>query len=99
MPAVLSNRPSAFVVIHSAEFSSSAVNSPQIVRYAVRESSKKYGHSKRSPGPEVILHIAWRNAGLERAQVRGRDGHTYSIIYDGKPGGSLGPDFTDAVVE
>ncbi len=99
MPAVLSNRPSAFVVNHSAEFSYSAVNSPQIVRYAVRESSKKYGHSKRSPGPEVILHIAWRNAGLERAQVRGRDGHTYSIIYGGKPGGSLGPDFTDAVVE
>jgi hypothetical protein len=31
--------------------------------------------------------------------VRGRDGHTYRIIYGGKPGGSLGPDFTDAVIE
>lgn len=47
----------------------------------------------------MILHKAWRNAGLEKARVRGRDGHTYSIVYGGKPGGSLGPDFTDAVVE
>jgi hypothetical protein len=31
--------------------------------------------------------------------MRGRDGHTYRIVYGGKPGGSLGPDFTDAVVE
>ena len=31
--------------------------------------------------------------------MRGRDGHTYKIVYGGKPGGSLGPDFTDAVVE
>jgi hypothetical protein len=43
--------------------------------------------------------MAWRNAGLQRAKMRGRDGHTYSIVYGGKPGGSLGPDFTDAVVE
>ena len=28
-----------------------------------------------------------------------RDGHTYKIVYGGKPGGSLGPDCTDAVVE
>ncbi|HIF72204.1 MAG TPA: DUF2851 family protein [Dehalococcoidia bacterium] len=43
--------------------------------------------------------MAWRNTGLERAEIRGRDGHTYRIVYGGKPGGSLGPDFTDAVVE
>jgi hypothetical protein len=65
----------------------------------VRDSSRKYGASKRSIGPEAILHMAWRNAGLERAEIRGRDGHNYRIVYGGKPGGSLGPDFTDAVVE
>ena len=98
MPMVLLDRPSAFVVNDSVGFRYGVGDAPQIVRYAVRESSRKYGRSKRPPGPEAILHMAWRNAGLERAQVRGRDGHTYSIIYGGKPGGSLGPDFTDAVI-
>ncbi|MDA1279108.1 MAG: DUF2851 family protein [Chloroflexi bacterium] len=65
----------------------------------VREAKGRYRPSKRPAGPEAILHIAWRNAGLERASVRGRDGHIYRIVYGGKPGGSLGPDFTDAVVE
>ena len=65
----------------------------------VRERRRKYGSSRSTPIPEVILHRAWRNAGLEQAEVRGRDGHTYRIIYGGKPGGSVGPDFTDAVIE
>ncbi|NQW19906.1 MAG: DUF2851 family protein [Chloroflexi bacterium] len=67
--------------------------------FVVRESPRKYGSSKKPLGPEAILHMAWRQAGLERAHVRGRDGHLYKIVYGGKPGGSLGPDFTDAVVE
>ena len=66
---------------------------------AVRDAGGRYGASKRPVGPEAILHTAWRNAGLERASLRGRDGHTYRVVYGGKPGGSLGPDFTDAVVE
>lgn len=65
----------------------------------VRESRRRYGNSKKAPIPEVILHKAWRNAGLEHAEVRGRDGHTYRIVYGGKPAGSVGPDFTDAVIE
>ena len=67
----------------------------------VRDAGGKYRASGRGRpvGPEAILHVAWRNAGLERASVRGRDGHVYRIIYSGKPGGSFGPDFTDAVVE
>ena len=66
---------------------------------AVRERRRGYGSSRGTPIPEVILHRAWRNAGLERAEVRGRDGHTYRIMYGGKPGGSVGPDFTNAVIE
>ena len=66
---------------------------------AVRDAGGRYGASKRPAGPEAILHAAWRNAGLERASLRGRDGHSYRVVYGGKPGGSLGPDFTDAVVE
>lgn len=66
---------------------------------AVRDAGGRYGASKRPVGPEAILHVAWRNAGLERASLRGRDGHSYRVVYGGKPGGSLGPDFTDAVVE
>ena len=65
----------------------------------VRERRRRYGSSKKPPIPEVILHKAWRNAGLEHAEVRGRDGHTYRIVYGGKPAGSVGPDFTDAVIE
>ncbi|MCI0804782.1 MAG: DUF2851 family protein, partial [Chloroflexi bacterium] len=66
---------------------------------AVRDAGRRYDASKRPIGPEAILHAAWRHAGLERAEVRGRDGHTYRIVYGGRPGGSVGPDFTDAVVE
>ncbi len=66
---------------------------------AVRDAGRDYGRKGRPVGPEAILHAAWRNAGLERASVRGRDGHAYRVVYGGRPGGSLGPDFTDAVVE
>ncbi len=61
----------------------------------VTESFSEYGKST----PEKILHRAWRNAGLNQATVRGRDGHLYKITYGGKPAGSFGPDFTDAVIE
>ncbi len=66
---------------------------------AVRDAGRRYGTPKRPSGPEAILHLAWRNAGLKRAEMRGRDGHTYRIVYGGRPGGSFGPDFADAVVE
>lgn len=96
---VLSDRPSAFAFNDSAD-----LRYPyNLIRSIVREPTQPYGHQNEKPkrqlGPEAILHKAWRNAGLEHARVRGRDGHSYRIVYGGKPGGSLGPDFTDAVVE
>ena len=99
MPTTLNNGSSAFVVKDSSFSKYPNPASDLIVRRGVQESSPAYGKSKRPLGPEAILHKAWRNAGLEQAQVRGRDGHIYSIVYGGKPGGSLGPDFTDAVIK
>lgn len=99
MPAVRNSRPPAFAVKDSGSFTYGKSANDLLVRRRIRESSSPYGKPKRPLGPEAILHKAWRNAGLEKAKVRGRDGHIYSIIYGGKPGGSLGPDFTDAVVE
>jgi len=99
MPTAVASSPSAFVVKESVDPAFVYRIERPLVRRKLNESSRRYGTSKRPPGPEAILHMAWRNAGLERAQVCGRDGHTYSIVYGGKPGGSLGPDFTDAVVE
>lgn len=61
----------------------------------ISEIFSEYGKST----PEKILHRAWRNAGLNQATVKGRDGHSYKITYGGKPAGSFGPDFTDAVIE
>lgn len=61
----------------------------------ISENFSEYGKST----PEKILHRAWRNAGLNQATVKGRDGHSYKITYGGKPAGSFGPDFTDAVIE
>jgi hypothetical protein len=54
----------------------------------INETSRQYGNAndgkkggnRRPPGPEGVLHLAWRNAGLQRASVRGRDGHTYQIV-------------------
>ncbi|MBN4064454.1 DUF2851 family protein [Dehalococcoides mccartyi] len=99
MPLVSSEEPAAFVVNELQQFEYLLPIENPFTQRELRESVRRYGKSKRQPGPEAILHVAWRNAGLERAQMRGRDGHTYSIIYGGRPGGSLGPDFTDAVVE
>ena len=48
---------------------------------------------------EKVLHSAWRRAGLRGASVRGRDGKLYRVIYPGRPGGSSGPDFRDAIIE
>jgi hypothetical protein len=90
---------SAFVLNRPAITEFSYPSNGGAIPQVVRESRRGYGKPKRPLGPEAILHKAWRNAGLERASVRGRDGHSYRIVYGGKPGGSLGPDFTDAVVE
>ena len=95
MPAHLLVSSSAFVVNRSG----SSVYRSTNTRKIVRESPRSYGRAKKPLGAEAILHLAWRNAGLERAEIRGRDGHSYLIVYSGKPGGSLGPDFTDAVVK
>ncbi|MEX0762063.1 MAG: DUF2851 family protein [Dehalococcoidia bacterium] len=64
------------------------------------------GH--RPPGPvgdgggrlsEEILHSAWRRAGDGHVLLRSRDGRSYRVVYPGRPGGSLGPDFRDAIIE
>jgi len=99
MPTKYNSYSSAFVVNEVIGAPFTYQRRPPALFVGVKESSRKYGASKRSIGPEAILHMAWRNAGLERAEIRGRDGHAYRIVYGGKPGGSLGPDFTDAVVE
>lgn len=72
---------------------------PRGVLSAVRERRRHFSSFGSAPIPEVILHRAWRNAGLDRAEVRGQHSHTYRIIYGGKPGGSVDIDFTDAVIE
>ena len=48
--------------------------------------------------PESLLHAAWRRAGSDSATVAARDGHTYRIIYAGRPADGSGPDFRDAVL-
>jgi len=92
-------RPVGIAVSGQTEIVYGRPDSSQNVFSAVRERRRRYGNSRSTPIPEVILHRAWRNAGLEHAEVQGRDGHTYRITYGGKPGGSVGPDFTDAVIE
>ena len=92
-------RPVGIAVSGQKEIVYGHTESTQSVLSAVRERRRRYGSSRSKPLPEVILHKAWRNAGLEHAEVQGRDGHTYRITYGGKPGGSVGPDFTDAVIE
>ena len=58
-----------------------------------------------TPGPpgdalsEAILQAAWRRAGERRLAVLARDGHTYRVLYPGRPGPGRGPDFLDAVLE
>ncbi len=99
MSAVAVKRPPTFVLNEAESPAYVSNKSWALFPTILKESNRKYDPSKKTLGPEAILHKAWRNAGLERAHVRGRDGHTYKIVYGGKPGGSLGPDFTDAVVE
>ncbi len=48
--------------------------------------------------PEALLHSAWRAAGGSAAAIKGRDGHSYSVIYPGRPADGAGPDFRDAVL-
>lgn len=48
--------------------------------------------------PETMLHAAWLKAGAQSAIVNSRDGHTYRIIYAGRPADGAGPDFRDAIL-
>lgn len=48
---------------------------------------------------EAVLQAAWRRAGERRLAVQARDGHTYRVLYPGRPGPGRGPDFLDAVLE
>ncbi|MEE8046087.1 MAG: DUF2851 family protein, partial [Dehalococcoidia bacterium] len=99
LPTAYFVRSSAFVVNKRYSTWYEYPHRTALPRTVFRESNRRYGKSERPVGPEAILHQAWRNAGLERASVRGRDGHDYRIVYGGRPGGSLGPDFVDAVIE
>ena len=45
------------------------------------------------------MHEAWRRADDSGARVATADGRSFRILYSGMPGGSLGPDFRDAVLE
>lgn len=49
--------------------------------------------------PESALHAAWRRADGSRASLTTADGRCYRVLYSGMPGGSIGPDFRDAVFE
>lgn len=74
----------------------------------------RYQQSKRSPPvavwrcdnwgmavcvQEKMLHEAWRRADADRAELDVDGGARYRVLYSGMPGGSLGPDFRDAVLE
>ena len=48
---------------------------------------------------EKMLHDAWRRADAYRAELDADGGTRYRLLYSGMPGGSLGPDFRDAVLE
>lgn len=48
---------------------------------------------------EKMLHEAWRRADGDRAGLDVDGGGRYRVLYSGMPGGSLGPDFRDAVLE
>ena len=49
--------------------------------------------------PEKALHEVWRRADARRATVATTYGDRYRVLYSGMPGGSLGPDFRDAVLQ
>ncbi len=48
---------------------------------------------------EKMLHEAWRRADGDRAGLDVDGGARYRVLYSGMPGGSIGPDFRDAVLE
>lgn len=48
---------------------------------------------------EKMLHEAWRRADGDRAGLDVDGEGRYRVLYSGMPGGSLGPDFRDAVLE
>ncbi len=48
---------------------------------------------------DAMLQAAWRRAGDRRLVLRSRDGHSYRVLYPGRPAPGRGPDFIDAVVE
>ncbi len=49
--------------------------------------------------PESVLHLAWSSVDGERRVIEADDGSNYRVLYPGMPGGSVGPDFRDAVLE
>lgn len=57
------------------------------------------GKIRKSKGslPESVLHSAWRNLSAD-SQVKARDGHSYRVIYSGRPADGAGPDFRDAIL-
>ncbi len=67
----------------------------------MREGRKPLGPVDDGGGrlSEEILHSAWRRAGDGHVLLRSRDGRSYRVVYPGRPGGSLGPDFRDAIIE
>lgn len=61
--------------------------------------SIREGKPRRSRDfPEMLLHAAWQRAGSKSATLTGRDGHSYRVIYSGRPADGAGPDFRDAVL-
>jgi hypothetical protein len=71
MPAVAVKRPPTFVLNESKSLAYVSNKSWALFPTILKESNRKYDPSKKTLGPEAILHDAWRNAGLERAHVRG----------------------------
>ena len=70
----------------------SSAGFPTLARFRIADERAAYGLA------ETILHAAWRRAGLASAVVGSRDGHTYRIIYQGRPADGAGPDFRDAIL-
>lgn len=72
----------------------------RITALAVYEQRPSY--AAPTPGDalsEAILQATWRRAGERRLTVQTRDGHSYRVLYPGRPGPGRGPDFLDAVLE
>ena len=48
--------------------------------------------------PEKTLQDAWRRSAARDISLKAGDGRWYRVMYAGRPGGSYGPDFVDAVL-